>query len=283
MSGPFHRHKLYLSQHRAHDYAALIKRWETVAKTAGLRLQVLCEADKYPVYFLEHWTSADVERSKEPLKKKKVRVHTKRKSGTDSRRSFYLSAGIHGDEPASTEGLIHWAENHLVEFAKSQKFGFLIFPCLNPWGLVQNSRGNAAGIDLNRSFDQDNLAPISEMKDLVKGRRFDRAITLHEDYDAQGIYLYELSSHKSLDIGEKMLSAMSDVIPLEPRKSIEGLRARKAIVRQRIGLERIPIAAESIHLFGRHTASAITVETPSEFCLAHRIEAHRRGLVEWLG
>ena len=42
--------------------------------------------------------------------------------------SIYLSGGIHGDEPASTEALLAWVANNsdLV-----QSLRILIFPCLN--------------------------------------------------------------------------------------------------------------------------------------------------------
>ena len=53
---------------------------------------------------------------------------------------IYLSAGIHGDESASTEALLAWAENNSETL---QSLQLLIFPCLNPWGLVHNKRGDA--------------------------------------------------------------------------------------------------------------------------------------------
>ncbi len=68
----------------------------------------------------------------------------------------------------------------------------MILPCLNPWGLVNNQRTDQHGRDLNRLFDRANLAPIRELKRLLAGWQFDFGLSLHEDFDARGIYGYEL-------------------------------------------------------------------------------------------
>ena len=66
---------------------------------------------------------------------------------------------------------------------------FFLVPCLNPWGLVNNRREAADGTHLNRVFDRDSNLPVGALKKVLAGRRFDLAFTLHEDYDANGLYL----------------------------------------------------------------------------------------------
>ncbi len=49
--------------------------------------------------------------------------------------TIYISAGIHGDEPAGTEALITWAEENTRLLRRRP---FFLVPCINPWGLVNN-------------------------------------------------------------------------------------------------------------------------------------------------
>ena len=107
--------------------------------------------------------------------------------------SVYLSAGIHGDEPAPVEGLIRWAEASL---AKLESWNWMIFPCLNPWGLERNIRFDAEGRDLNRFYDSRKVLQINAQRALMRGARFDAAATLHEDYDSRGFYLYEVAAKR---------------------------------------------------------------------------------------
>src|SRR3954467_5462789 len=63
---------------------------------------------------------------------------------------IYISAGIHGDEPAGPLAVRQlildnvWPEN--VELS--------LFPCLNPTGFELNTRENVEGTDLNRQYLQ---------------------------------------------------------------------------------------------------------------------------------
>src|SRR5438128_2164157 len=108
--------------HRAHDYKHLIARWRAVCDDAGVRLKRFANRGKYGLHYIDTEAQGP---------------------------AVYLSAGIHGDEPAGPEALISWAE---ADPERLRKHALLIFPCLNPWGLVNNIRLDADGRDLNRSF-----------------------------------------------------------------------------------------------------------------------------------
>lgn len=232
-------------KHRAHDYAHLISRWRAVAKRAGLKLEPFAEAGKFEVFALR--TAVDAP-------------------------GLYISAGIHGDEPGSTEGLIAWAEKHTARLAR---LPFEIYPCLNPWGLVQNMRTNEQGIDLNRAFDRDDVPVTRALRERIAGLKFALALMLHEDFDGQGIYLYE-GLHAESGWGEALLEAASAVIDIDPRTRIDISRPKRGVVRRRFDarhraqLGGIP---EAIYLHREHAHRSITFETPSEFALDRRIAA----------
>lgn len=204
-------------------------------------------------------------------------VHPARRAGEGPR--LYLSAGIHGDEPAATEALVTWAARRCRALGRCD---FLIFPCLNPWGLQNNSRHDAQGRDLNRGYRRDDLPVVAAQKKLVGGRAFDAALMLHEDFDAQGIYLYEIPGARPF-WGEKLLSAGARHLPREPRRKVEGRTCRGGLIRTRVTPDTIPDHPEAFYLhFGRARRS-LTFETPSEFSLTARVRAHMAVLDEVVG
>ena len=184
---------------------------------------------------------------------------------------LYVSAGIHGDEPAGTEALLAWAEKN---YKLLSKIPLVIYPCLNPWGLIENSRLNVKGKDLNRSWDKYGEVIISEVIKRSEGARFRLAINLHEDYDANGIYLYEPPhGKKSDDLADKILSSGRKYIPIDTRKKIEGRWARNGVIRpaaSSLPKEGLPEAA---FLQEFRSDRTFVFETPSEYDLRIRVKA----------
>jgi hypothetical protein len=233
--------------HRVHDYGDLIRRWQLVARQAGLRLTSFAQAGDFKLYYL-------------------------RTPALPATSGIYISAGIHGDEPATTEGLITWAERHNEKLAE---LPLLLFPCLNPWGLRLNIRLDQTGVDLNRAFDRDDVPVIAAVRCLMKGQRFTVALHLHEDYDAQGIYLYEVEGELPY-WGESLLSAARGIIPIDPRSKIDTGKARTGVIRRRLNARHFAQLGglpEAVYLHRHHTTHAITFETPSEYGLDQRAAA----------
>lgn len=231
---------------RPHDYPGLIRRWRKVARTAGLKLRKFAEAGGQALYVVEN-----------PRANREAPA-------------WYFSAAIHGDEAASAEGLIAWAEKNQ---ARLRDGNLLIFPCLNPWGFIANSRLDAEGRDLNRSFHDDTVPQIAAHRALLGTRRFDLAITLHEDYDALGFYLYEVPGPKPY-WGEHLTRAVQKFLPIETRRRIEGRAAANGIVRRAIKPDMMPTWPEAFILHFAHCQRVFTVETPSEFHFDDRVDAH---------
>ena len=225
-----------------------MERWLKVCgQKSGLTMGIFADADDYPLVIVE----SDAIDSGKP--------------------SFYLSAGIHGDEPAPVEALIGWAEENKDRLSA---LNLLIFPCLNPWGLERNIRFDSKGRDLNRFYNSRKLPRITAQLAMMKGRRFDVAACLHEDYDARGFYLYEIAAARP-HLGEVICRKLSGIMPADSRSTIDGHAARSGLIRRRIRHDMLPGHPEAFHLHFHHAARIFTMETPSEHSLVERIRCQK--------
>jgi len=239
--------------HRAHDYKHLVARWRRVARAAGLRLRPLAQDDGFDLFYVET-------------------PHLAGNSG------LYLSAGIHGDEPAAPEALVRWAEKNAARLATMP---LLIFPCLNPWGLRNNMRTDSQGRDLNRMFHEDSHPVVAAVRRVTRPHRFHIALPMHEDYDAQGIYLYEVQRGRH-GFGEELLRRAAKILPVDPRVRIDTSIAKDGLIRRRISRKKFETMGypEAIWLHLFHSQNTFTFETPSEAALDLRVRAHMAVLDE---
>jgi hypothetical protein len=235
-----------LPRHRAHDFHALIAAWHRVAKAAGLRPIMLGEVEGHPVVVFE--TQASVR-------------------GVPA---VYISTGVHGDEAAAPWGLLQWAEAHLDQLREE---AFVLCPCLNPVGLMMNTRADYRGVDINRRFHLKREPLMAAWQKLVRERTLRLGLCLHEDYDAQGCYIYELGA-QSRPLSPHIMAATAAVIGPDPRSNIDGRRARKGIIRRKILPPDIE-GPEAIVLHQLGCPITLTFETPSEFALDIRVHAQR--------
>ena len=247
--------KHYVPTHfltHAHDVRWLTKQWQKLARQCGAHFHTIS-------------TSGNLQ----------IPVFRTPAFEINSDKGIYISAGIHGDEVAPIVALLVWAERLLIELPH---IPLLLFPILNPWGVLENSRRDAEGMDLNRIW-HDAQHPLRQLIDYEIGdHRFDSMVTLHEDYDAQGIYLYEPLKKGQVGIGPQLLEAASALIPLEPRKNIEGRKVSFPGVIQRSSIPKILTQAmpEALyfHQLFRDKPRIFTFETPSEWDLLLRIQTH---------
>jgi protein MpaA len=238
----------YMATHRAHDYDALIGRWRVLAERCGLELRVYAQLDGYDLFYLE----------------------TKVADG-----GGYVSAGMHGDEPAPLWALLEWAEENLPNRLDEP---FLIFPCLNPWGVVNNVRCDARGRDMNRLFYDSGADGIGEWLRIVGDRRFRLCLNLHEDYDGQGMYAYELSHQGRM--AEELLAAAGAVIAPDPNLDIDGSSAVNGVIRRKVTVEDFAEMGlpEAVYLHLHNADATLTIESPSEFALYDRVRALKLAL-----
>lgn len=132
-------------------------------------------------------------------------------SGEKSRKML-LTAGVHGDEPAGIEAVLHLLESESRTMLKD--FSLTIVPCVNPSGYVDNTRENRQGADINRSFEEDSVAEVRLIKDLLQGQQIDCFVDLHEDWEAKGFYLYEGRRDKNW-IGPDIIRAVEEIGPID--------------------------------------------------------------------
>ena len=251
-NGMTREERVYMASHRSHDVGFLMRRWHEVAREAGMRVDGLNATSQTAPLALSNL-------------------------GKGSGGGVYLSAGIHGDEPAAVQGLLQWAEES-IPFLKNHPV--IIFPCLNPWGLTNNVREDEEGRDLNRCFDQRENELVAWVHHLIEGYRFRVAACLHEDFDAKGVYLYELA-RRGEHFGQSLLKKLESIIPRH-RGRVDGRDLRNGVMRRTRGLKQVAQEIggmpEAGYLFLNCARTALTFETPSEYSLYRRVRCHVRFL-----
>lgn len=187
-----------------------------------------------------------------------------------NRRRIYISAGIHGDEPAGPSAALkllqqnRWPENAEI----------WLCPSLNPVGFTLNTRANMGGIDLNRGY----LNPVADeitahISWLQRQPQFDLCVMLHEDWESQGFYLYEQNPDGRPSYAEKMINAVEKVCPIDRSETIEGRPAKNGILRPNLDPRSRPDWPEAFYLITHKTRQSYTIEAPSDFPLQTRINA----------
>lgn len=187
---------------------------------------------------------------------------------------IHLSAGIHGDEPASTLALLEF-----LRIRPSQKVNWLIVPLLNPAGMHANTRENPAGIDLNRDYQHSSSdevkAHIAWLNQMPVPQLH---ISLHEDWEATGFYFYEINKSSNLSfISEKILQNVASILPIDQSPTIDDHLVHEPgwifHSPQSDYPNQIP---EAIHLANLGCPLSFTLETPSNHAsLDKRIAAHK--------
>ncbi|MBV9149037.1 MAG: succinylglutamate desuccinylase/aspartoacylase family protein [Candidatus Eremiobacteraeota bacterium] len=124
-----------------------------------------------------------------------------------------LAAGTHGNEPAASWALLNIVESGLLHPA----FSYRMWPCINPSGYELETRSNAEGSDINRSFSGGGTTP--EAKAIItsnRDRRFFASFDLHEDPEAAGFYCFEPARPDQPLLGDQVIKAIDEAgFPLQ--------------------------------------------------------------------
>jgi predicted deacylase len=187
-----------------------------------------------------------------------------------SRPRVYLSTGIHGDEPAGPLAV----RQLLQEDRWPANCDLWLCPCLNTEGFVQNRRENPDGLDLNRDYLKPKSGEIiAHTAWLNRQPSFDLCLSLHEDWEARGFYVYELNPDNRPSVAEAMVARVAEVCPIDDSEIIEDRPAHNGIIRPSVDPRARPQWPESFFLLTYKTRLTCTLEAPSDFPLPARVAA----------
>jgi murein peptide amidase A len=199
-----------------------------------------------------------------------IRLRAYARAARTSERNIYVASGIHGDEPSGPLALAELLRENSWPDAN-----LWLVPCLNPTGFRLNTRENSAGIDLNRQY-RNPVTPeiVAHTAWLKRQPRFQTSILLHEDWEANGYYIYELNPKNHPSLSEPIIEAVRQFCPVEIAESVDGFSCRNGIIRVAVNPPERPQWAEAIYLIAHHSEQSYTLETPSDFALTFRVKAH---------
>jgi protein MpaA len=226
------------------DPAVFSPRFAAAAKQAGFTARQYGEINSHPLL-----------------------AYTKRTPGRRPR--VYLSAGMHGDEPAPPWALLRLLEEGFFD----ERCTWFLCPLLNPTGFLKNTRENFAGVDLNRDYKSLLAAEArAHMAWLHLQPRFDLVICAHEDWESQGFYLYELNLGDHPTLAPIMIEAARAHGPIETAAVIDGREsAGPGIIRPISDPLLRDTWPEALYLAYKHSTLNYTIETASAQPLEQRI------------
>ncbi len=223
------------------DYSEIVNRLHHL----DLPLDLIGTIHDYPIYQIRLESSANVP--------KKV----------------LITGGVHGDEPAGVEAVLQFLARKNAEFLK--RFAFVVVPCVNPYGFVHDTRENRDGVDINRSFETEEVSEVAIVKKALGQTQFSLAIDFHEDYDATGFYLYEGRRNEQY-IGAKIANVVKSIGPIDTEDSGEDAPdIAEGVYKVASEWGTQGLASYLLHFHSEHV---IITETPTVWPLEQRAALH---------
>ena len=184
----------------------------------------------------------------------------------------YVSAGMHGDEPAGP-----FAALELLRSGALDTGSWLLCPALNPTGLAAGTRENDGGFDLNRDYLSLQTAEVRAHSAWLASLPCPRLFaSLHEDWETSGFYFYEINLGEDCPArAAAILEAVKPWFPPEPAALIDEHEIRSSGWIYHVPEADVPENwPEAIFLAKRGCPVSFTFETPSANCLKDRVAAH---------
>jgi protein MpaA len=208
-------------------------------------------------------------------------LHGYQRGPENAARTIYLSTGIHGDEPAGAVALRRCIEEDLWP-ADTR---FILCPCINPTGMAAVTRENKDGVDLNRDYRDPQTAEVcAHSAWILSLPPVDLALLLHEDWEAEGYYVYEVNPHSVPSLAPRIIEAVREMCPIQGDAKVDGLwDCIDGIIHPHLKPDERPKWAEAVYLSVHKARHTLTLESPSDFPLEFRVEAHVRAVNAALG
>jgi hypothetical protein len=98
-------------------------------------------------------------------------------------------------------------------------------------------------------------------------------LCLHEDWESDGFYVYELNPDGRPSLADHMVAQVAEVCPVDLSEIIEDRPAQGGIIRPSVDPRSRPQWPEAFYLLTHKTRLSYTLEAPSDFPLPARIAA----------
>jgi protein MpaA len=185
----------------------------------------------------------------------------------------YISSGIHGDEPAGVFALMEM----MADGCFDDKVEWRVCPVMNPTGLAAGVRENAQEVDLNRDYLRRASAEVRGHVGWLERQPVpDVVLSLHEDWESTGFYLYEIQKCACASVAHSILEAASAEIGPEPSPLIDGHQVREPGWIFHEPRSDFPGDwPEAIYMAELGTRVSYTLETPSSLALESRVACHK--------
>ena len=194
------------------------------------------------------------------------------RAGLPRRLRVLLTGGVHGDEPAGVEAVLRFFEEDAEPWLGQVEFTAL--PCVNPVGYVRDTRGNGAGADINRSFESGGVPEVDLVKKVLEGCRLDAFVDCHEDWEADGFYMYE-GQRQGPAAGPAVIAEVAEQASIDPDSGEDSEPVSPGVYEISPSWGLVGFAP---HVLNRHAPSACIFETPTKWPLEKRAAVHRVGL-----
>lgn len=230
------------------DVHQLIENFDKALRAAGAECEPLTEVEGYSIYAYQL-----------------IRP--------EAERTVYLSAGMHGDEPAAPLALLELIREGLLD----EPVSWVVCPVINPTGLAAGTRENYQGLDLNRDYLQCQSLEVCAHSKWLETVSIDFAISLHEDWESTGFYFYEIN--QCVDRPQRyqrMVDAVTAIMPMEPEALIDDHEIREpGWIYHENKPDEPELWPEAIYLAVKGCPLSFTFETPSSLLLEKRVLVHK--------
>ena len=200
----------------------------------------------------------------------------RRSASVEAAPRVLVTAGIHGDEPAGS-----WALADLLHRdALPREVEWTLLPCLNVTGLRNNCRENAEGIDLNRDFLHCRSREVAfYVETIPKFGPYDLLLSLHEDWEFQESYVYEINTSCRCGCAAGILRVLGDCTGLVTAPCIDDhFPIEPGLIVHEPEADEPDNWPESIYMVKKFPLLAYTLETPSALPLDLRVQCQQRVL-----
>lgn len=203
------------------------------------------------------------------------------RAGHPQRLRVLLTGGVHGDEPAGVEAVLCFVEEDMDPWLGEVEF--TVVPCVNPVGYVRDTRENGAGVDINRSFEGGDVPEVQLLKETLEGCRVDAFVDCHEDWEADGFYMYE-GLRQGSAVGPAVIAAVEECVAIDPDSGEDSEPVSRGVYEISPSWGRQGLAPYVLH---GHASRACIFETTTKWPLERRVTAHRvavdAALRHWTG